>query len=185
VVVLCLNGLGVHLIPKNAHSALFKAIEHSPNVNRLQRLEPSAPGDFTRFMVVRHPLDRIISAWTFFCHNGHKEMHDYMYALGYRLNMTFEDFLKIVLVKHQENNHTQKQIDFTGGHKIDILCPIERLDDCWKEVQRNFNMGPLPQAFNASKHEPWQTYYTTEQRRQAENVFAEDLELYLKAKEGM
>lgn len=79
-----------------------------------------------------------------------------------------------------DNCHTDKQIEFTGGHEMDELCAIEHLNDRWPAIAERFDL-PSIMHLNSSKHEHWSTYYTDEQRKLMEEIFAEDIELYNKA----
>ncbi len=172
------GGLRVHLIPKVAHSQLAHAINDRENQSRTVVTEPS---EDKRLMVVRHPLDRIVSAYTFFC----KTRLDYpfnkgMENIGYTREMTFDEFLHNLLKRHSENCHTIKQIEYTGGHEIDYLIPIEKLNEAWPEIAKRYNLKALEvDKRNASnRNGGWEEYYTDEQRELAEEVFKEDLELY-------
>ena len=176
--VLVLDGLRVHTVHKNAHSAIRKACESKMKRGAL----PSEESDDYRFMVVRHPLERIVSAGAFFSHRNTKNLHDYMEKLGYRNGMSFDKWISILLLRHEENIHTQKQVLFTGGHHIHELCPIEQLSSRWVSLQERFDLDDLPpKGFNSSPHGDWKAYYTDEQREAAEYVFKEDIDLYNRA----
>lgn len=173
--VLVANGLRIHNIHKNAHSSIKLALK---NVHHRVAL-PSEEGDEYRFMVVRHPLDRIVSCWSFFCQRDKRQLQDYMTKIGYYQWMPFDEFLEIILQEHPKNVHTQKQILFTGGFEMDELCPIEKLNDRWPGLAEEFELGQLPESHNSSPHESdWSIYYTDEQRERAEKIFKEDVALY-------
>jgi len=172
--VLVTSGLRVHNIHKNAHSAIklaFKDVDYETSL-------PEEEGNEYRFMVVRHPLDRIVSTWAFFCCRPVRNMQDYMEKIGYKLKMSFDDFLDLLLLKHKENVHTQKQILFTGGYEMNELCPIEHLNNRWDQLAERFNLNKLPQSHNTSVHNHWKEYYSNEQCQRTEGIFKEDLDLY-------
>ena len=179
--VIVLDGLRIHNIQKNAHSAINVATFSLPH----RLATPQEEGNEYRFMVVRHPLDRIVDAWAFFCTRDVPRIHHDMHDLGYRLDMTFGEFLEHLLKKHDKNIHTQKQVLFTGGHKIDFLCPIHKLNDVWKDLAKKFNLNELPERYNWIERGPWEEYYTDEQRERAELEFKEDIELYQQSLENI
>ena len=170
------NGLSMHLVHKNAHSAIvqtFKGLDTEP------RSFPWDSPEGYRFMVIRNPLDKLVSCWSYFCKRPQvREMIEYMAKVGYKLNMTFEAFLEVVLRRYAENWHTEKQVVFTGGFTMDELCPLEKLNDRWPRLAERFGLGQLPERYNPSAHNKWDEYYTTETKESVEKVFKEDVELY-------
>jgi hypothetical protein len=171
------GGLRVHLIPKIAHSQIAMAIGDKQIGQRVDCNEPSSD---VRMMVVRHPLDRIVSAWSFFCKkNTHQPFNDGMRVLGYKREMEFSDFLSHVLEHHEENVHTAKQVLFKGDQYIDLLVPVERLSSIWHYVAKEYKLSSLQEKYaNASPHLRWENYYSPEEREITEQVFKEDLDLY-------
>ena len=171
---LCDGGLIVHLIPKVGHTTISQLIAGK----NPKHIIPSEDVPGFRFMCVRHPLDRIVSAWAFF--TSRPVFHEHMERIGYKKDMSFSEWLDFCLDKYGENVHTDKQILFTGGHEIDFLVPLEDLDEAWKLLSGRFKL-PSMKRFNASIHKPWEEYYDHKQKAAAEIVFSEDMELYNKA----
>ena len=172
------GGLRVHLIPKNAHSNIALAIGDRQIGTRHDVSEES---DDKRLAVIRHPLDRIVSAYEFFCHTRVElPFNDGMKVLGYKREMTFDEFLEHLLENYEKNVHTQKQVDFIGGQEIDYLIPIEKLAEFWPTIEKEFNLPALSEkhANRSAVEKPWASYYTEESRAKAEHVFKEDVELY-------
>ena len=171
------GGLRVHLIPKVAHSAIAYAIGEKQIG---QRVEPDEPSEDIRMMVVRHPLDRIVSAWSFFCkERTDAAFNDGMSNLGYYREMSFDEFLNHLLEHYNKNVHTIKQIDFAGGNEIELLIPMEKLSSAWPCIAKTYRLSTFREdRANKSKHEDWQMYYSEGQRNKAEQVFEEDLDLY-------
>ncbi len=135
-------------------------------------------------MAVRHPLDRIVSAWSFFCNaptdQEIKGQHD-VTSLGYYWGMPFALFLDLCLEKHSKNAHTRAQVEFAGPHHIDVLCPLERLQEAWEVLRGLFQyLHPLTVS-HQSQRTNWQTYYTPSQRNRAEQVFANDMRMFEQA----
>ena len=65
------------------------------------RREPvNDPGPEYRFGVVRHPLDRLVSCWAYFCRDGRISNQPKMRQIGYRHAMSFDEFLDVALANH-------------------------------------------------------------------------------------
>lgn len=171
------GGLRVHLIPKVAHSSIGNTIGEMV----IDNVYPDEESDDYRIMVVRHPLDRIVSSWAFFNYKraGHKLTSDIKHFAGWNTSqpMPFELWCKTLLEHYAHNAHFDKQIMFTGGQKIDELIAMEHLNTRWPEIAKRFNL-PAIKFENRSDHDSWETYYTPELRAEAEAVFHEDVELY-------
>lgn len=162
------------MTPKVASSAISAAMRGTGYKHAF----PEDAGDEWRFMAVRHPLDRIVSAWAFFTLNEEKiqGQHD-MVALGYHYGQKFGDFLSIVLEKHDMNAHTRAQAAFAGPHRIDEVVRLDRLPRAWAELEMRYPVRPL-RLLNKSEHADWESYYSCKQRSAAEQVFSADVELF-------
>ena len=118
----------VHLIPKVASEAIYKAFHQE---KRAHLETPEENGGEFRLVVVRHPLDRLVSNWAYFCRGSPTELNGQpqIRKLGYTDNMAFDDFLEVALEQHEQNVHTRAQVEFIGPHKVDRLVPLHRLDE--------------------------------------------------------
>lgn len=173
-----LDGLRIHTCPKIATASIRKVFEKVPYESATQ-LEP---GPELRFMVVRHPLDRIVSAWAFFCNtDDSNRLHPNLKALGYAMRMPFHEFLEICLQHYQEDHHTQKQIDHAGPHDIDFPCPLHRIHEGWAVLMEMCPVLIPLEHLHKSERKNWESYYDPDQRIRAEQEFSEDLALYQRA----
>jgi hypothetical protein len=176
--VMVVDGLRVHICPKVATASISAAMHGT----KYRHVFPEEQGPEYRWMCVRHPLDRLVSFWSFFCKSDTdheiKGQHDVL-KLGYRYQMPFNEFLDIALQHHYLNAHTSKQTHFAGKNSFDRLCRLENLPQEWAILQEKFPflVKPLPLT-HKSKHDNWQEYYTSSQRSRAEKVFFEDVGLY-------
>ena len=179
--VLVADGLRVHICPKVASASISAAMIGV----RYNHTFTEEEGPEYRWMVVRHPLDRLVSCWAFFCNSETPleidGQHD-IKTLGYRYGMPFDEFLDIAIESHAKNAHTEKQILYAGNHKFDRLCRLENIAAEWSALRKRFLMLKRPLIVtHQSKHGHWSEYYSDLQSEKAMNVFAEDLELYHRA----
>lgn len=178
--VMVADGLRVHICPKVGTASISHAFHQVPYRNTF----PDEAGGEFRFMPVRHPLDRIVSAWAYFCNaeTPHEiSSQPGLLGMGYYFGMPFTEFLDICLKRHDENPHTRTQVQFAGPHPFDWLCPLDDLPDAWEVMRERFDyLKPL--VHNHRSHRTvWEKYYDEEMRERAERVFADDLSLFARA----
>jgi len=180
-VVLVPGLVRVHLCPKVASASLYKAFHQE---KRAYLTSAKDDGGEFRFWTIRHPLDRLVSLYSYFCLGFGLNGQPQVAKLGYSKGMAFEDFLEVIFVRHWENIHTRKQIEFAGPREADQYVPFERLQDEWTGLRRRFPdlkiMRELPHI-HKTDHRAWQNHYDEPLRKRAEQAFAEDMELYGKA----
>ena len=172
----------VHLIPKVASSTLHKAMGFD---KRAYLVPATEDGDEYRWKVVRHPLDRLVSIYSYFCAGTGLAGQPQVAKLGYHKGQNFQDFLDVVCDRHWENIHTRMQCEFEGPRPADYYADYSHLEDEWRDFQAMFPdlkaMVHLP-VIHKTDHKPWEQFYNDSQRCQAEQTFAKDLELYSLAK---
>lgn len=169
--VAVIPGLRVHTAPKVASTALLGAVPTSR-----RQAYPEEWGEEHRFMVVRHPLDRLVSTWAFFL--AQKDRPNEMTAIGYEQPCQFEEFLSYCLEIHDANQHTRAQWLYSGPWIIQQPVRYENLADGWNDLRRQFPVLGELSVKNASDHGEWRGYYSTRQRIEAEKMFAADMALY-------
>ena len=182
--VLVVNGLRIHTCPKNASAA----ISHALHRTRFSCATPDEPGTELRFMAVRHPLDRIVSTWAFFCQAETDQeivgQQDFA-KLGYYWRMSFKDFLAVFEQTFDRNPHTQMQVEFAGPHPIQVLCPLHKLIETWGFLRKRFTfLNPLTVS-HQSRHRLWPHYYTDKEREHFESLLEEDVALYRRAQKPL
>lgn len=168
--VLVADGLRVHKIFKVASATISDAMSNM----FIRNAEPEEEGLEYRWMVCRHPLDRLVSAFTFFC-TGKYEGY---ITMGVCKGMPWVDFLRVVLNNPYGDKHFRPQFIAAGPHKIDKLCRLENLAEEWEVLQKRFSGLFSLKWLQKTEHEPWPTYYTTKQRVLAEAVYSRDMTLY-------
>lgn len=162
--VIPLDGLRVHTCLKVGTTSFLKAFSDIP-------LEyPDDPGEGYRFMVVRHPLDRLVSRWAMLQDTRKAE--------------PFPRFLERVLSDPWQDTHTRPQVAYVGPVPMDELAPFEHLSRAWEGIRRRFSPLNLPRLghHRASHHVPWEHHYNNTMRQSAEAIYADDTTLYQTAK---
>lgn len=176
--VLVLDGLRIHTCPKNASTSIIRAAIFAPG-NADCRTAPEEPGDEFRFMAVRHPCDRLLSAWMFFCQAaGGGAMLPRIERIGYRAGMALEEFLGVVLERPDGYEAMRPQIVFAGPHKLHLLVPIERLKEGWESLRDRFPILKPLDTIHKTPHGPWEDHISRRQLERIAAVFGGDIELY-------
>ncbi len=171
------TNLLVHKVPKNAHTTLTIALREREHTV----FEAKNDVEGRRLMVVRHPCDRAVSAWAYFCHGQNGKLQDFMTDLGFKPRMRWDAFFEVFKNAYPHNAHLCQQDLFRCGHEIDLLVPIEKLNDTWKELRKEYPELPVLTCANASEHKHWEEYVDNAQLYWFHQVFAKDLELWRKA----
>lgn len=182
------HGVVLHFAPKCASSSIGKAIASVPHVPVDVDTDYMVP--VKHFMAVRHPADRLMSAWSYFCKtdNNQLEQAKHQQALGYHKDMPFTEFLDIVLKDPSQDIHAEPQIVYAGrkinwAHPDNCLVTLDRIDDMWQEVMSLVpGVEPLERS-NESDREGRRGMMSfmrvrTPLMNLIEGVYAHDLALY-------
>lgn len=171
----------VHLCPKVASRSMVEAI--------YDRRAAVVPVEYDaggyRWHCVRHPLDRLVSLWAYFCKGMGLNGQPQVAKLGYYLGQPFANFVDTICERHDENIHTRMQVAF-AGLRVDRRCRYENLASEWTALCSRFPSVKIRKelpVIHKTNHDAWQGYYSPELRRQAEDVFAPDMALYEEAEE--
>lgn len=168
--VLAIDGLRIHTVPKVASTSISHAIPRD-----ITRIAPEEKGGDWRFMCVRHPLDRLVSAWRFFVP---RLEHMRVFRHDIHEGMTFPAFLTVVLKDPYKDRHTTPQVAWKGGQYINDLVRLEGLPDGWERLRRRYAfLKPIPHK-NETQHDRWQAYFDGAMARDALVAYGDDLELY-------
>lgn len=139
------------------------------------------PGPEYRFGLVRHPLDRLVSGWAYFCRDHRLNNQQQLRQLGYAHDMSFAAFLDVALTNHWRNQHTRRQTDFIGSQPFDRLARTENLGAEWEALREMFPALGAIGHHNRSTRGDWREHFTNEMIRRAETAYAADLDLYEQA----
>lgn len=168
--VLVTPGLRVHTCPKNASTSISKAMK---GLKKWHANPEDAGGEY-RWMAVRHPLDRLVSAYCHFCLGAQLGI----IQMGICKGMPFGDFLHTALSNPYGDKHLTPQFMYAGPRKFDRLCRLENLAKEWIDLRKMFPLLRPIQVRNKSHHDPWTGFYTPAQRKAAELIYAADMALF-------
>ena len=131
-------------------------------------------------VVVRHPLDRYVSAYSFLAEQkpGDRfwvsDFHERGFALSYRdINQLATDGVPQLL----SFLHFRPQWQWVEGWKMDCVLRFERLAQDWEAIRAKFNAGPLP-WLNRSHYGPWQKVLSPEAQSSLRSAYARDFEQF-------
>jgi Sulfotransferase family len=140
-------------IPKTGGSSIEKVLGIPPIHQFASKIERP------RFTIVRHPLDRLISAWEFGRMRGSVKAKE--------LNQqTLEKFLTC------DNVTVVRQTTWIDD-EMDFIGRFENLAEDFAKVSDL----PLPHM-NASPRKAWQRYFTPEMRKYATNFYLADFQAF-------
>lgn len=133
-----------------------------------------------KFMVVRNPFDRLVSAWLYTEHrrSSFAEYIDRICFLDWNNLCTFEDTHVIPYTVSQsllfKNGDTTKPV-------FNFACRFEHLEDDLKTVFSFLNLEPRPlpkKKINQTKHVHYSKYYDDASIDLVKETYAADLEYF-------
>lgn len=150
----------------------------SPHYDWEYRYARDIPGEYLIVGTVRHPLDRLVSAWTDRCRHFD---HDGLETCGFRKDMDFEQAARHVCQTPDDviNDHFRSLHYEYGDVEPDILVRFETLRQDWERtrfaVQRHcgLQLARLEQR-NVTKHDHWSEYYSQDLEAAVRQRYADD-----------
>ena len=183
------RGLNLVLIPKNGQTAMRAALLASLGLppqprwdhEELNTVPVGALGTagFTA-CCIRHPLDRLVSCWADKISGTPVGGSKALLALGYRMGMTFREFVGHAAEMHAADVHTRRQTEMVP-HRIDFMWRFERMEGGWNVLRKRFAWLAALDPINASVRGSWRDYYDDASRRVSEAVYAADFDLWRRA----
>jgi hypothetical protein len=142
--------LRIHLIPKVASGTINAAFMPRKGAHERTVTTPNDPGSEFRMAFVRHPADRLVSAWGYFCNSPTDQeivAQQNLVKLGYRHGMPLQEFIEMALEMHNLDPHTSMQCHRIGDEPFDLISPLNRLHPVWTSLVKAFPLcvRPLPQ----------------------------------------
>ncbi len=128
--------------------------------------------DYFKFAFIRHPLDRLVSAY------------EYSFSKRYSFNFFINVILRCSVFTNNFSTshmtHLKPQNQFTTSNKLnfDFIGRFENLETDFREIQRKLGLEPkkIPHTFK-TKRRPYQDYYNKKTRAIAERKYRKDFEL--------
>ena len=130
------------------------------------------PKDKPVLLVVRHPLDRLVSAYEWFVHSPANIIPG-----GGARRFGYIDFSQFLAHtdKHANMHWTPQTYQHENWREFEFLLPLEELSNWWPA-----ELGE-PLHRKKTKRKPWQEYYTAEERKRYEKKYIEDIICYERA----
>lgn len=136
----------------------------------LEYSEP--PADKPVILVVRHPLDRLVSAFEWFVRGPHNIVpHSNGRRFGY---IDFPAFV-MYAETHMDMHWTPQTYQHPNWRSFELL-PLEHLRDWWPADQ----FGELMHR-KQTQRGPWDLYFDDKLKAQCEKLYSEDIECYERA----
>lgn len=129
---------------------------------------------FTMFTIVRNTYDRLVSAWAYGVATN-------TYAKG----MTFAEFIEYLYV-HRNNLLTLPycwmflpvEVYFDGVLQDIQFFHMENLADCAAYFRDKYKMRLRDRVVNATKHQPYETYYTPKLVNMVKEIYGYEIERF-------
>lgn len=164
-------------IPKVAATSIRSAIGvPTPPKWRSSVAEAKRSGHYVAAFV-RHPLDRLVSAWANKCAPG--GISQTLRSERFREGMSFLRFVRHATRAHrwERDHHLRPQSQFFLPDQVDFLGRYETLAEDWSRLAAEFGLGELPHK-NRSEHKEWRAHYCEEALDLALSVYREDIQVF-------
>jgi hypothetical protein len=145
---------------------------------------PAEFDEFFKFTIVRHPLDRLVSAF-FFLKNGGFEEKDRAWSEEHLAGIeTFDEFVtdwlteeRIWSMVHFFPQYWYLQ-DCWGELRVDFIGRLENLENDFRRICETLNIqAKLPHS-NSSKHDHYRDYYNSRTVQKVTQLYAQDMALF-------
>ena len=146
--------------PKCGSSAIHDALTPEGFENRDKAISNKAV-----YLTVRHPLDRLVSSWSFFSNHYHRT--------GPTPELTFEKDISLAdyfeWTKDNPNKHWIAQTEQHPKWRYYRLIPLQTITETWDHI----GAGEITHT-RKSTHNNWESYYDTELLRKVSVYYSED-----------
>lgn len=176
-------------INKNYPEVYSKLHEHSSPRFWVKKLPADIFNNYFKFSIVRHPLDWLVSIYSFFTEQKDEAFHEVF--------QTFEDFNRFIdfFIAQAENNFEginfylldfsskSPQRDFLydeqGNLLVDFVGKFENINEDFAKICKIIgNRDVQLPHINKSKHGHYLDYYTPETKRQIYSILKEDFKTF-------
>ena len=140
----------------------------------IAKLAPEIPPDFFRWCFVRHPADRLLSAYSSIkVSKNHIAPNIKSMEFSQWLFWLCEDHTRLWL--HMQTIPQVDHIYIGESLGVDFIGRFERLNEDWGRVQRILNVPEkkLPHV-RKSNHQPWREVYTNSMLKKINKLYEND-----------
>jgi hypothetical protein len=185
-----LRTIFVH-VPKTAGTAIENTLRENQRQSvgghttalGYQSKFPEQFAQYWKFTVVRHPIDRFISAY---CYLAHRPVHPHLNNQVVHDCGSLESFAEkicaepaiILRIVHLLPQH-QFVCDQAGNALVDSIYKFEDLEEAWREIVERTGLKhvALPKK-NASRRDPELILSAAHAELLASKIYAEDFEIF-------
>ena len=153
-------------------------LEHNPVIFKhvrpleIQRLMNRSKWDaYFKFCFVRNPFERLVSLYSY-----HRQGVPETHPLATKL--TFEDWISAGGSGSAQRLMSEFVCDDAGKVIVDFIGRYEDLQSSFQTVCDRLDIEDRLPHLNRSRHAHYSTYYTDRARREVEQRFARDLEMF-------
>jgi len=172
-------------VPKTAGMSVIRQLAQAGVDNDITKLPPHTQAQhlkellgseiwnsYFKFAVVRHPLDRMVSAYHFFDQKSYSHGRRKLKFIG------FPEYVEQLRTRGRRDNIFMPQARFLHPG-VDQVCRFESLEADLGSVFARFGLpaAELPHA-NASTHDHYLSYYTQDLVNLVADYYSKDFEQY-------
>ena len=150
--------------------------------------DPENFAAYYKFAFLRHPLDRLVSAFAYYTNSSRHASHIAFAQRHFADLPDFPSFLKALAdpwfrARLFTATHFRPQVEFVADHRGAILVDeLYRFDEMEAGVAalsyRFSDAGTLVKRNASQRQADWREYYDAAGKRLAERIYAADFEIY-------
>ena len=175
-----LNSLGVKYKEKNIHRLhRYKELHMSEIYTVYKKYN-----DFFKAAIVRNPFDRLVSCYEDKIKNRYYFKREKFYEIGFKHEMTFNEFIVQVCKNPFASNHFGFQlpmISFGNEELADYVGKFESLNETWETIKKYsaekscLKIVDLKHLNQSKTKKHYSKYYNGKTKRMVGNTFKMDL----------
>ncbi|WP_251978008.1 sulfotransferase family 2 domain-containing protein [Salinicola avicenniae] len=182
-------------VPKTAGNSIFQALFGVPahghdEAMKYRRYDAAKFDEYYKFGFVRHPLDRLVSAFVYL-QKGGIGRYDAAFRDKYLSRVeNFEQFLKLMARDKRYRRkvmqwiHFRPQVAFLcdaqGQPAVDFVGRYENIEQDYQRIAADLELGEVSplQVVNRTERQDFRQYYNDELEAIAGDLYADDLRTF-------